>query len=426
VHIEQAVFTSALTDRSGGYQLIARSGGINDAEARELSVWGPSHDSLLDSGPTGSSVNFFPLAGGAWCISKTCTAGQEYSGRGGFRIYTQCLIATAETLDRFAFNPFALLRAALASGVLQVFEQTPQVLPTVRLVGRSPAVDPVLLEQVTKELGSGRMSRLVKCALDHDPLGLVCPPKAENVFAALINCLPLEERRRLSFATGLRYSPQRPFRLIAVQADPAEHRSLQRRAEMEILDLTADAGPLGPLSGWSGEVARLLAASKFTELAEMIGGPAAKPATPRPRPAASVEPPAASAARPAVRPAAVSTPQEVAPAAPIREAGMLNRIVTRRTPVVSVAGCDPAELELLGRLDDCVFAALAGQPRGAEELRELWPVLSRCISPALLAESREHYVRHVVQTWRSCLDAPGIDTQRASCALDVLAELFAE
>ncbi|MFO0900997.1 MAG: hypothetical protein U0836_26510 [Pirellulales bacterium] len=424
MHIEQAVFTSALTDRSGGYQLIARSSGVTDAEARELSIWGPSHDSLLDASPAGNSVNFFPLAGGAWCISKTCTAGQEYSGRGGFRIYTQCLVTPGETLERFAFNPFAVLRATLASGALQVFDQPPKLLPPLRLGGRSPAVDPVLLEQVTKELGPARLARLVKAALDRGPLGIVSSARPENVFAALINCLPLDERKAFSFSTGLRYSPQRPFRLITVAADPAEHRSLQRRAEMEILDLSADAGPLGSLLGWAGEVARCLAAGKFTELAEAIGGPQPRPTPPRPRATANTPPPTVSApAKPAT--ASVETPARRAPPRPTVGATAPARALGRRTPVVG-GGCDPAELELLGRLDDCVFAALGGQSQAAEELRQLWPVLSRCVSPALLAESREQYVRRVIQTWRSCLEGPGIDTERAGCALDVLAELFGE
>ena len=45
--IEQAVFTSAETDQSAGYQLVATSKGISDVNARELAVWGPSHDAML-------------------------------------------------------------------------------------------------------------------------------------------------------------------------------------------------------------------------------------------------------------------------------------------------------------------------------------------------------------------------------------------
>jgi hypothetical protein len=425
VFIEQAVFTSALTDRSGGYHLVARSRGVCDADARELSVWGPSHDSLLDPGPCGASVNFFPLPSGASCISKTGTAGGEYSGRGGYRIYTQCLLVPPEVLDRFAGNPFAVLRAALAAGVLRAFDEPPELLPPVRLGGRSPAVDQTLVAQVTKELGPSRLARLIKAALESPALGVASTVKADSLFCALINCLPVEQRRQFTFATGLRYSPQRPFRLITLPRDPAEQRALGRRADLEMLDLTTEGGPLGSLQGWAADVARYLAAGKFAAMARAIEGNDA------PRP---VSPGRASSAAVALAPR--RPPSDTAP---ITETAVLRpasttTVITPAEPSISVPNRaarpsgpdDSGNVDLLGRLDDCVFAALGGRPEGAAELRRLWPELSQRIHPALLEESREQYVRHVIQTWRSCLAASPLDTRRARWALDVLAELFGD
>ena len=45
-------------------------------------------------------------------MSKSVAAGPEYSGRGGWRVFTQCLVVPADDLARFANNPFAVLRAA--------------------------------------------------------------------------------------------------------------------------------------------------------------------------------------------------------------------------------------------------------------------------------------------------------------------------
>ena len=59
--IEQAVFTSAETDRSAGYQIVAASPGLGEADLRELAAWGPSHGSLVDPSPDGVSFNFHPL-----------------------------------------------------------------------------------------------------------------------------------------------------------------------------------------------------------------------------------------------------------------------------------------------------------------------------------------------------------------------------
>ena len=107
--VQQAIFTSAKTDRSAGYQILAASPGIIGFDRRELAVWGPSHDSLLDSGPQAVSVNFFPFPSGSFCISRTTPAGWEYSGRGGHRISTHCLIVSPEALRQFANHPFLLL-----------------------------------------------------------------------------------------------------------------------------------------------------------------------------------------------------------------------------------------------------------------------------------------------------------------------------
>src|SRR3972149_4240777 len=133
--VEQAIFTSAKTDRALGYQVISQSPGIHPEDARELVVWCPSHDSLLASGEDAVSVNFHPLPSGAYCVSRTMAAGWEYSGRGGGRGYTHCLIVPPEVLARFADNPFALLQAALAAGAMEIRHPIPNHLEPLSLVG---------------------------------------------------------------------------------------------------------------------------------------------------------------------------------------------------------------------------------------------------------------------------------------------------
>src|SRR6478752_2518834 len=61
MRIEQAIFTSIQSSRLDGYQLAAASPGITDELARELTVWGPAHDSLWDTRRDARSVNFHAL-----------------------------------------------------------------------------------------------------------------------------------------------------------------------------------------------------------------------------------------------------------------------------------------------------------------------------------------------------------------------------
>ena len=133
--VEQAIFTSAKTDRLAGYQILAASPGLVEADRRELAAWGPSHDSLLDSGPNAVSLNFFPLPSGSFCVSRTTTAGSEYSGR-GHRIYTHCLIASPEALRQFANHPLRLFDAAAAEGGLKGLDAIPARLGTLELPKR--------------------------------------------------------------------------------------------------------------------------------------------------------------------------------------------------------------------------------------------------------------------------------------------------
>ena len=94
--IEQAVFTSARTDRARGYHLVAGSPGIRVEDARQLSAWAPAHGSLCGTELDAQSVNFHPLASGAVCVSRSAAAGAEYSGRSGPRVYTQFFVVPAE------------------------------------------------------------------------------------------------------------------------------------------------------------------------------------------------------------------------------------------------------------------------------------------------------------------------------------------
>jgi len=131
VILEQAIFTSARTRRSDGYQLVAHSPGIVEEDTRALSKWGPSHDSLRDPDLHAESVNFHQLPSGAYAVSKTTAAGGEHSERAGPQVYTQYLVAPRDSFSRFSNNPFALLTAACAQGTLDVRHKVPRHLEPV-------------------------------------------------------------------------------------------------------------------------------------------------------------------------------------------------------------------------------------------------------------------------------------------------------
>lgn len=283
--IEQAIFTSARTDRAAGYQLVARSDGILERDAQDLAIWGPSHDSLWDTGADATSTNFHRLPSGAYCVSRTSIAGVEYSGRGGRQVYTQCLIVPPEVLARFAFQPFGLLRAALGQGSLQVHPDPPQRLEPLKIMGRRSTVDLALVTEVYPELGHRWLATLLEALAQCPAVGLVAGPRGCRVVAALVECLPLDARAEFSFSTGLKFSPRRPYRLICLPADPAECRRLERRHDVTVLDLSADPPPaFAPRAPWALQVEQTLRSGGPAALAALLARPLARTGEPSNQP----------------------------------------------------------------------------------------------------------------------------------------------
>ena len=87
----------------------------------------------------------------------------------------------------------------------------------------------------------------------------------------------------------------------------------------------------------------------------------------------------------------------------------------------------PDVLARLEALDDAVFDAVQGKAAALANLHKLWPALKIELGEALLAESREQYIRYALSIWREPADSQGNhDPTRAVHALEVLCVLFDE
>jgi hypothetical protein len=453
VLVEQAIFTSARTGHGDGYQVVARSPGVTEAEARELSTWGPSHGALNDQRDEASSVNFHRLASGKFCVSKTVAAGGEYSQRGGARIYTQSLLVAPEILARFANNPFALLRAAWAKGALAVHEVPPAKLSAFSLVGRSTIVDEGLLGQLADCWGAAPVGRLVAAAMYDGAKLLVGAEKNETLFGGLVNCFPLECRPDLTFTTGLRYSPRRPFRFTTTQDDATSVRQATRLEGVKIVDLRDLSFEVEAFTGWAAYIARAIETdqlSRFTsalqqprpdltmdELDELGHKLLAELAVSGTVQGALRKPAVVSPQRPRQRSGGTyilrtDRPEHVArssspsiqsndsPAAARHRGPALALTSSQQTHTVT----DPETIELLEQLDDAVYDCIHGAPNAIEMIGALWQTLSERLRPDVLAAAREQYMRYALTLWEACHDAAVSQPQKAVRALDVLTALF--
>lgn len=442
--IEQAVFTSAQTDRLAGYQVVATSPGMCEADKRELAVWGPSHESLIDSGPEGVSFNFHPLPSGAYCISRMTMAGEEYSGRGG-QVYTQCLIVPADKLARFANNPFAVLRAALAGGLLEVHRTLPRQLESMDLLGHSAAVDAPLLARLCNRLGPQWMATLVQAALTRPSVALAGSDELERVIAGLLNCLPPECRCQFSFSTGLHYSPRRPFRIVTLGGDKSQWRQFQRRYGTTVLDLSqAPPVDFAPIDGWSRLVEHVLRAGQISFLATQFSKRRFELATDD-LPAlglqlleeidrSSLPAKRSDVRRAETKPAEPTGPNDWLDG--LQHAHAAHRRFRGSAALVTPASAEtngtpaarsdsPEVLEKLERLDDLVFEAIDGKDEALAELRRVWPRIHEELGGAVLAESREQYLHRALLLWQGTIEPGGVrEASRAIAALEVLSILF--
>ena len=435
--IEQAIFASAVTERTQGYQLLSRSPGLSEADAREIAAWAPSHDSLLSRGGKAVSVNFQRLESGNFLVSRTTEAGAEYSGRGGATVRSHFFVVPPEILLRFGNNPFALLRAATAAGAIKSTAAVPETLDSLRLGGKSAAVDVALLAQIARKPGPAAMATFIQTVLATDRVAVACAAPLESVIAAFIGTLPVECRTEFSFSTGLRFSARRAGRISALGEERSTWKAVARQG-VTLLDLDSlGGGDALEWQGWAGYVAHALAAGSFSQLAnelshtrpglkvsqlDGLADEISKARTPR---ASVLKKPAEPCGEPAIL--KIARPEEDERPIERHPGGGRTIAATAAEPsdtAATLADHSPETLELLEQVDDLVFAAIGGDQRALEELEVVWPTVQDELEPDVVEQSREQYLKCALSIWSECVEGEAHRPDRAVAAIDVLCVLF--
>ncbi len=457
LRIEQAIFASRQTNLATGYHLVVASDGVTDDDAHALTMWGPTHDSLVESSLEAESINWHPLPSGAYCVSRTRSSGTEYSGRGE-EIYTHCLVVPAELMARFSNNPFSLLKAAIADGRLEFLEETPRSLPSFVLRGKASPVDRQVLGEMVKELGAEKFSLLIETVLNEVPLAVVTPVNASHLMEAVLNCLPVDIRTDVSFATGLKPSPRRPYRVQLFPSGIDDLRQLLRPFQATMFHLSTTDQQATP-DGWARVVTDAIVEKRFRILSEELGqssdGDSAADLQTRAFQLESRLADADASQRGDRRSSSRRhRPSGISPVSqfPSRKRPVLNDPFAPRAthrgdaPHVTATSNsetalleedlhgDPSQklgeerpelIEQLEHLDDVVFEAIAGKETALEQLRQLWPEMLEQLGIELLEESKEQYLRHAQAVWDHCTTSDEVRTSEQSlAALSVISLLL--
>ena len=220
--VEQAIFTSLSRGGKSGYHVIARSPGVSEQDANAIAAWSPSNGALIVDPANQISVNYHPLPGGRFVLSRTCEGPPEYSGRGGKQLFTQVLLIEADDLRAAAAGPIAVYRDALALGKMVYRANPPNLLEAVELGTSHLVRDPNFWFERAKALGLPDLKPIVNRLLARESVRIAYPGDRLVLAQCILGALPPDLRFRVSFSTSLRPSAVRPCRLVLVGPEAAK------------------------------------------------------------------------------------------------------------------------------------------------------------------------------------------------------------
>ena len=234
LELEQAVFASAQSSRFQGYHLIARSCGIDDELANQLSRWSPSHNGLIGDSKLYEGFSFFQPSADKFAFSRSFHGGPEYSRRGGLNVVSRMFVCTERDLAGFGDNVISLAKVALSHGNLRLERRFAEHLETLRMPRSS------LIAQSQIDANSWQQEiELIRSALaEFGNLAVVGISRPLDLLESLIRQMKSSPFPDFSFSTGLRLSKQRPFRLHFFQQTSPQLSFELRSNGVEELDLS--------------------------------------------------------------------------------------------------------------------------------------------------------------------------------------------
>ncbi len=329
---------------------------------------------------------------------------------------------------------------------MTVHDQPPAVLKPFTLAGRSAPVDEGLLAQLADQLGPDRVSRLISAAVSPGIQLIAGAVNYETLFGGLLNCFPVEFRTELTFTTGLRYSPRRPFHLAPITGDAAERRQAVRCEGVTVVDVSETAENVGVATGnWATYVAEAIRRDRLHDLASVLQHSPAGLTL-----ADLNELGEQSLGALGGQQVAVGTVAEQQRSAEASGAGPDTQRMFRtdrptgkkadeseEAKVVSAGKTEPLWMgsstsesnsmldttRLAEQLESAICEAIDGAKGALEEVVRLWKALSVQVKPEQLPARREQYLRYTLTLWHACGEPTG-QPERAIQVLDLLEVIF--
>lgn len=197
--VEQAVYSVKLDSRQNVVNLEQCSPGAVEEDLRFASDLA-SRVSLLDGRFYTSNMFSFFLPNGTSLIGRL-TPRSDRSIRDG-EFYFQCLFADFELFCSAGADPLTFMHFALNTTQFGLY-RAGSSLPSFRLNQNASLVNIASVQSVDKKVGHRALAFLIQSILENSHTFFVSKLPTPTLTSAVFSLFPVNERRRLSFSTGL-------------------------------------------------------------------------------------------------------------------------------------------------------------------------------------------------------------------------------
>ena len=212
ITVEQAVFASNSNSRVRGYQIVARSAGVDGQVTHELVKWSPSHGGLVNEQRQATGLCYFRIGKRRLAFGHSVYGTPEFSGRGGLQTVTSYLVTCPEHLAGFQNDPWIFTLFARSQGLLRYHPVLPDTLPAIPMqaawsFGR--LLCPASLKSVDIEVAEKALDAIA----GDRRVAIIGPGNTVPTLRWILKHMEEERRLDLTFSIGIQPSVQRPFQL---------------------------------------------------------------------------------------------------------------------------------------------------------------------------------------------------------------------
>jgi len=269
MNIDRVIFTSAESLTARGYRIAGATEGVTADERSYISRRSPSHESLCDKSESAVGFSGYPLASGRYCVTRSCCAGREQSGRGGNRILTHIFVLSPGQLAAFGWNPFGVLRALQSAKAFDIGAKTPTML-------EPASVEPATGGERDRVVGSFGVLReagfvyLLTRALQKTCVIVGDTDEPAAAIEGLLLTMPVPLRMGCDFSIGLKFAIARRYRINWLGRECQMARHHIRGQHIELVERLPEAEfPSFDPPAWARMVVDCRRASRLQQLLEL-------------------------------------------------------------------------------------------------------------------------------------------------------------